>query len=330
MEKRLHWWRACCILALMVLVVLPVLAYNEKIILALDESAIRNGKNITLIGVEANAANIKVDGVLGSIKKGDLKFLGGVEINLTGLSTQPVYAILNVTINFICGNQVCDNTLGEDTISCCADCGCLGKEVCISNSCVENITTVGTFGYECYADSDCGAATACSSAICDKTVVPHKCKVTTISTCAAGDGCCPSTCDFTTDTDCAAVNLCAGAAECADEDPCTIDSCTGTPTRCTHEAQQGCRQGNECIKLGERKDVYYCSSTSQLSFLKSGGSVCVEDYECFSSTCSDGVCAGKKGWGVLLYSMLIAGIIFAGVVAFYMYAKVQQKDGGDQ
>jgi cysteine-rich repeat protein len=95
------------------------------------------------------------------------------------------------------------------------------------------------------------------------------CRYTAVSTCVAGDGCCPDGCDSKTDTDCSttcgnntvdANESCDGtgdkkcAASCDDNDPCTEDHTSGSAKncslRCTHVPVTQARAGDGCCPPG--------------------------------------------------------------------------------
>ncbi len=112
-------------------------------------------------------------------------------------------------------------------------------------------------GNACTADQMTGSATNCNAA----------CSHSTISTCASGDGCCPSGCDAGTDGDCSGScgdgvvqsgETCDPPASCPtncdDGNACTIDQVTGNAENCnvacSHNAITTCAAGDGCCPTG--------------------------------------------------------------------------------
>lgn len=129
-------------------------------------------------------------------------------------------------------------------------------------------------GQACTVDTTTGSAATCDIV----------CEHSTIDTCVAGDGCCPSGCDATSDSDCSATcgngTLDAGEtcdppescdSTCNDGNACTTDELTGSAANCnlacSHNSITSCASGDGCCPTG-------CDATS--------------DDDC-SGTCGDSV-----------------------------------------
>jgi hypothetical protein len=63
--------------------------------------------------------------------------------------------------------------------------------------------------------------------------------------CVSGDSCCPQGCNYTEDSDCPLPDACSSDQGCSDSNPCTIDTCSGSPRKC-HYSQAGCLGGDGC------------------------------------------------------------------------------------
>ncbi len=296
---------------------LSLVSATQKIILGLDESTLVNGKNISLVGIGGDRANFRVDGEVGSVQKGGSTKISGVEINVTGISTTPPIAILNVSVNFMCGDNNCEVSAGEGPTFCCRDCGCLlPKDVCISNICVQNIT-LPTATYQCQQDSDCNRSSnislLCTSLVCDKSYIPHRCATSKITLCREGDACCPIGCTEEEDRDCATVDMCHTPSDCDDSNPCTQESCEGTPKRCIQQNIGACIVNGVCIPIGEWQEMRYCDASGELKLLKDKDTPCAQDYECITKNCQLRKCS--TGLKRIFFFIFLASVVFAVIIA---------------
>lgn len=270
-----------------------VLALTQKIIIDIPGSYIMNGKNISVLGISKDAVNVDVDGVLDRVEKDRTKTINGMIVHVIGYSSAPAKAILNLTVNIICGNGKCEE--GESNLICCTDCGCFSaKETCIGNRCVENITNIKA-KHECYTDADCRENDSCSASVCYTKEYPNKCINKEITACTSGDNCCPKECDTPEDKDCATVDKCKTDKDCDDGDLCTSETCEGTPKRCNYKKQQGCTLENQCFPDGSINNGQFClASTGEWKAQKVEKAECAEDYECLSLKCSRKKCGAQK------------------------------------
>ena len=288
--------------------------FAEEFIMELNTTINTKGKNIHFIGVDADKANFKVDGVFGSVAKNTTDTINGVDIFLIALSKSPAKVIIDVTIDYVCGDGSCSSS--EDNQICCTDCGCLGTEyVCQSNVCVKNITTSsnpeGPKG--CFDASDCDDQNVCTQDSCDMSYVPARCKYVPITQCVNDDHCCPKGCGDNNDNDCEAVDLCALDTECEDNNPCTTRACTGDPKRCaTLSVNDGCSVDGVCAAAGTISKGTFCSSTYVLVRQKVDSSPCEYDYECQSGSCSFSEC-GKNDF-LQKYSYLFFIIVMIAAI----------------
>ncbi len=307
-------------------------AVTQKIIIDIPGSFVLNGKNISVMGIGNAMISVDVDGVLTNVEEdrtsNEAKFVNGVYIQIIALSKSPTRAVLNVTVNINCGNNVCEN--GEDFSICCADCGCSGTtQVCNSNRCMENITQ-STAKNQCFVDADCDDKNTCTTERCDTSEFPNRCIRADVSACVAGDQCCPKLCDTDRDADCAQVDKCETAADCVDNEACTTETCTGAPKRCQYTNTEGCGYQGVCIVKGTVKEGSYCEGKSH-EWLpqKVDKQACVEGSECITAVCDGGVC-GRNESNMIQYAFytiaLIAIIIVTWSVAITRKANVSNRD----
>ncbi len=124
----------------------------------------------------------------------------------------------------ICGNGVCEAGDGEDCVSCEADCNG-----------VQNGPPGNRF---CCGDGDGEGPLSCRDSRCS--TAGWLCTAVPFPPSCCGDGDCTGT---ETRRNCLIDCSCTGAADCDDDDACTVDHCTdGT---CTYQAVS-CADGNAC------------------------------------------------------------------------------------
>lgn len=300
-----------------------VIATTQKVILDIPGSAVVNGKNITITGIQGNGVNVDVDGVTEYIVDNQTTLLNGATLYVYGLSRSPPRVIIDITVTIVCGDGACGT--GEDSTICCTDCGCLSSSMlCSGNRCIENITRAGAKN-ECFVDADCTDGDACTTATCDVSAYPNKCVFQQLIACTSNDGCCPKNCDAPEDADCTAVDKCAGTSECDDQNPCTTEICTGAPKRCVITAQQGCPTIGQCLPEGTVNQGRYClAATNTWMDQKQDRNACKEDYECISLSCTLKKC-GEGGRN--LFPKVFIGVLALLVIAclYYLYVMVRKE-----
>lgn len=99
----------------------------------------------------------------------------------------------------------------------------------------------------CSTSEDCDDNNTCTIDECDGT--PLECVHHFIAYCKDEDGCCPSKCNATEDNDCVS-DECGVDIDCDDNDPCTDDSCNGTPKVCLNIAETECVDEDDCCPSG--------------------------------------------------------------------------------
>jgi len=290
-----------------------VYSTTEKIIIDKLTSYTINGKNITLIGVSAYLANFKVDGVIGVVERNKSKFINGVKINVSGISINPPKAIIFITVDFVCGDNVCSNQ--ESQTICCKDCGCLSiSNICLNNICVQNISQPQAT-YECYQDIDCSDNDLCTIESCNKDNIPFRCQYPKITACINDDRCCPLTCEDTQDNDCLNIDRCKRNDDCDDSNPCTSEVCEGGPKRCKFEKTEGCVLNNKCVSTGTINFGTYCALNGAWLNKKLDNERCLGDYECYS-----GICTLKKcGKNSFIFNLFKISTFFAAILTLLLF-----------
>lgn len=191
----------------------------------------------------------------------------------------------------------CDLTSDDDCTSTCGDGAVTGSETCDTG------IAAGSLG-ACPAQADCDDLDNCTT---DTLVGGATCQAHCDNDpvgCATGDGCCPpSGCDNNTDGDCPAVcgngvvepldgelcdttiaagspGACPSAADCNDNDNCTVDSVQGSGclAHCDNVSISTCTTGDQCCPAG-------CDATNDFDCGGCGNGI---DEPSFGEECDDG------------------------------------------
>ena len=137
--------------------------------------------------------------------------------------------------------------------------------------------------------------------------------------CKSGDNHCPEGCNFEMDSDCLKENSCNYVHECDDKNPCTDNSCEGIPKICVYKPKNGCIFGNQCVNYGKREEIggvgQYCDKFGKWLNQKTEDSLCDENYECITNSCSQGKCiapAEEPEWWEKIIGWItnLIGLIF--------------------
>src|SRR3989344_363154 len=132
--------------------------YNKEYEINKSSSIFLEGKNISVVSISKDTSVLfDVDGSRDKIKNGETKTVSGVSISIAdvfGTSS----TIVNITINFTCGNLICEPQ--ETPKICCTDCNCTGSFTCSLNRCLDPLKTT------CNTNNDCNDNNKCSKDIC--------------------------------------------------------------------------------------------------------------------------------------------------------------------
>ncbi|MBW2981045.1 hypothetical protein KY360_06535 [Candidatus Woesearchaeota archaeon] len=101
---------------------------------------------------------------------------------------------------------------------------------------------------ECTINTECDDNVTSTRDICTGT--PKTCSNIPITACLDGDNYCPSGCTYDDDNDCAQPDECLTDDDCDDDDPSTIDNCTGTPKTCSNTLTTECITGDDYCPSG--------------------------------------------------------------------------------
>ena len=168
---------------------------NQEVLLKEGQNITLNGKTIILKLVDASQVVVDVDGVERFIQEGSEAVVSGVKLFVEGASTKANQAWLNITINFMCGDDVCSANESDET--CCKDCHCGENYGCISNRCVFSELN------KCNQTNEkdiCNDSNPCTIDSCEG--IPRDCVHTPITECKDFDNCCPAACNYSLDKDC--------------------------------------------------------------------------------------------------------------------------------
>ncbi len=292
------------------------LAINQERLLEEGQNISINGKGITLKTVDVDKVVVIVDWIEKEVYSSE--YVSGVTIGLISTNVKTNKAWLNISINFSCGNNSCDSD--EERMYCCKDCGC--SAINQSNyECMDNLC-VNPEWNKCKIDADCNDDNSCTVDSCAG--VPRSCKHDYINECASNDDCCPAKCDYNSDIDCplpVAPPECTGNEECRDNNPCTIDFCNSS---CFHEERTGCGFSDVCFpELSVRTERvknstlgYYCLDRFWIE-QGSNWKACKNDYECYSSICSEGYCTSMRALAKIRRNLTF-GLISSFVILVFL------------
>ncbi|MBL7100562.1 MAG: hypothetical protein ISS23_01265 [Nanoarchaeota archaeon] len=189
--------RTVILLAFFILIPLALAAKTETTeLLHINDSSTVEGKTLTILSADRSGKlKVSVDGVEGIVRPGINRTSNINEmfieiLNFTYLDPETIDAILEITVNFECGDGYCN--FSESSVICCTDCGCEGNVKCINNICQKE---------DCVIDADCEDNDPCTIDKCSADP-PRTCSNTLITKCVNNDTCCPNICGFENDTDC--------------------------------------------------------------------------------------------------------------------------------
>ena len=203
------------------------------------------------------------------------------ETNFTENSTDTI---------IVCGNNNCEfnetYSCPSDCDNCTSDLDCNEGDLCTIDKCG------GTPKICTYAPKDCEDNNPATIDGCNM----GECQHTPTTACKSGDNYCPTGCNAQIDTDCPQLEKdnCNSNKDCEDNNPCSTDLCEGNPKGCNHVPKNGCSFGNQCVDYGSRETMgdipQYCNKFGKWDNQKLINSLCDENYECVTNTCSQGKC----------------------------------------
>jgi len=188
---------------LLLFILIPLVIANTETteMLNFNSSATVSGKTLTITDAETSGKlKVTVDGVKGIVKPGinrtsEVNGMFVEILNFTYFDFNYIETILEITVNFECGDDFCN--ISETSAGCCTDCGCDGNIKCINNICQKE---------ECVIDAECDDFNICTSDKCSSEP-PRTCSNTLITECVGNDSCCPDICAYENDTDCEKVEI---------------------------------------------------------------------------------------------------------------------------
>ena len=249
--------------------------YNKEYEINKSSSIFLEGKNISVVSISKDTSVLfDVDGSRDKIKNGETKTVSGVSISIAdvfGTSS----TIVNITINFTCGNLICEPQ--ETPKICCTDCNCTGSFTCSLNRCLDPLKTT------CNTNNGCNDNNKCTNDICSE--LTKTCINDPVRKCSNDDTCCPYGCTKSTDNDCK-IGSCSSDKDCNDNNKCSKDKCINGI--CQYEGNE-CESNGECNPAGIVINNTYCLDKTWHT-LKTVNISCKNAYECLSNTCQEGKC----------------------------------------
>lgn len=148
--------------------------------------------------------------------------------------------------NDACTLDVCDGSPKKCKSTAIRDCS--NADGCCPSGCTYETDDDCSLDDQCNFDSDCDDGESCTLDLCMGS--PKACNNSRILSCSDDDMCCPLGCVYDTDNDCNMTDICILAADCDDDDACTIDQCKGEPKNCTYTAITSCLTADGCCPIG--------------------------------------------------------------------------------
>ncbi len=109
-----------------------------------------------------------------------------------------------------------------------------------------NLACVYRSDDQCITNASCEDNDPCTLNACSGT--PKKCSSKMVTQCIGNDSCCPTGCSYAVDSDCPQPE-CMTDSDCDDENPGTVDICSGIPKKCSYQEIELCVDGdNYCPK----------------------------------------------------------------------------------
>lgn len=309
---------------------------GETRIFALGE---RNYEVEVLIIENTNPPTVffKVNGEnTGDLTEGASKELSdGIVLDVIDIMRDEWTGLDTVTFTFrnYCGDRQCNSN--ENCNICQADCGCQEDYACDQGT--NRCRQVNCGDNKCDPNEECVQDSCCYGKIVDlKTDIRH-CGACT-KQCSYKEGCSQGTCaregqqNITASniscgdricqqneknccSDCGCKegyscveevcvrNACASTDDCNDHNPCTTDTCTGTPKTCVHKDQDGCSIEEECVQQTNSISINnvssFCNVKNEWEKQRADGAQCDEGYECLGEKCQSNTCYTEKSKGVI-------------------------------
>ncbi len=253
-----------CIFLLFLILTPSITAITVDKTLKVNETAAVNGKNFFLerVGLDYSAIVI-VDGVKGIIpfRVNATKSINGAILlnkNVTYVDDKDAWATLQISVEYTCGDKLCNETQGENSAGCCTDCGCKNGYECGNNVCQLR---------ECVINADCDDKDPCTQ---DKCIgVPRKCEYKKIPDCSNET----------------AQNITVNETK-------PINETVENRTKEISCKPGSCIVNSTCLDIGSIMENEFCSSGTWLE-RKKDSKKCSNDYECLNNLCLENVCSSK-------------------------------------
>lgn len=256
--------------------------------LKVNETTTVNGKNfyIEKIGLDFSSI-VSVDGIRGIVpfRVNATKSINGAILlakNLTYVDQTDAWVTLQITVDYVCGDNVCNETLGEDSTGCCTDCGCKKDNyICAKNICEMNM---------CIINADCNDNNECTEDKCSG--VPKKCSYKKFPDCPK---------NTTTQN--------------AKKEVLEVKNKTNG-VGCKPKA---CIINETCFDVGSILNKEFCSNSIWLE-RKSEEAECSNNYECLNNQCQVNKCkVGSDNTPTIFASITAIITLIFGLIIYKRY-----------
>ncbi len=128
--------------------------------------------------------------------------------------------------------------------------------------------------------------------------------------------------------------VCLLNEDCKDNIPCTEGICTDHKD-CIFKKSEGCIKEGGCLPTGSISDIesesYYCSLSSEWQKRKAFNNACIDNYECLSGVCNQGLCTKheletRDEKMAPIWILIVFGIILLIKGAFLLYYPEKAKN----
>jgi hypothetical protein len=234
-----------------------------------------NGKVFELSGMGENDVYVKIDGKTSKVSQDELRLVNGVWMQALFINmpydNNPLTVEMTISMDYTCGNKICEKDKGETSDICCTDCNCTVNNTCVTNRCILSSLN------KCLIDIQCDDKDACTSDTC--TGFPLKCAHSKVTECVTGDGCCPEECNktvdyVTNDWECLPTPTCMRDANCTDDDESTVDICDSRTKTCRFETMVA--QGKPIT--GTKKETAQTQNQGNMTGTGTGIMATINDY----------------------------------------------------
>lgn len=158
------------LLILSIIIILSAAVYSatqQNVNLELKESVAIVGVNFTLLSFGSNnKLSMSINGKEHILSAIETEYLEGITVTpglIYDANRWRNFSVdFNITVDYTCGNVVCEANLSESSTYCCADCNCSSGYTCYNKRCIKSDLI------NCYSDEECDDNDPCTIDYCNK------------------------------------------------------------------------------------------------------------------------------------------------------------------